>query len=181
VIQLLPIGVSIELEVLDRLAASLAAIFADSCHVRPAAVDASFAFDGVRRQYHSTAILAHLDRTIPDQGSRVLGVTADDLFVPIFTFVFGEAQIMGRCAVVSIHRLREEFYGLPDNSALADERLLKEAVHELGHTAGLRHCQDWQCVMASSHSVDRLDVKETAFCDRCRAVVLRQWHSAAPV
>ena len=168
-IRLVPIGERVGLETLDGLAAALAIRFDDSCHVHPEAVDTSFAFDAARRQYHSTAILAHLDRTFPDD--RVLGITAVDLFVPIFTFVFGEAQISGRCALVSTHRLRQEFYGLPPDRHLVDERLLKEAVHELGHTAGLRHCQDWTCVMTSSHSIDRLDLKSPDFCPACRPPV----------
>jgi len=89
----------------------------------------------------------------------------------VLTFVFGEAQLSGNCAVVSLHRLREEFYGLPPNEELVRARLLKEAVHELGHTFGLRHCDNWQCVMTSSHAVERLDVKGTEFCFLCGRVV----------
>ena len=170
-ISLVPIGEGVSIESLDRLAAALTIRFSDSCHVHPDPVDVSFAFDAARRQYHSTAILAHLDRTFRDD--RVLGIAAVDLFVPIFTFVFGEAQISGRCALVTMHRLRQEFYGLPADPSLTDERLLKEAVHELGHTFGLRHCQDWTCVMTSSHSVDRLDLKSSDFCVACHLLVHR--------
>jgi archaemetzincin len=96
-------------------------------------------------------------------------VTTLDLFIPILTFVFGEAQLRGPCALVSLHRLREEFYGLPGNDALLRARLVKESVHELGHTLGLRHCRDWQCVMASTHDVQRLDLKSQAYCPSCLA------------
>jgi archaemetzincin len=105
------------------------------------------------------------------EGARILGVTEMDLFVPVLTFVFGEAQLDGRCAVISLQRLREEFYGLPANPALLRERAVKEAVHELGHTFGLRHCPDWRCVMASTHAVERLDLKSAEFCEGCRRVV----------
>jgi archaemetzincin len=91
--------------------------------------------------------------------------------VPVLTFVFGEAQLDGNCALVSTARLKEEFYGMPPRRELARERLIKEAVHELGHTFGLRHCADWRCVMSSSHAVERLDVKGAAFCALCRRVV----------
>ena len=130
----------------------------------------AFARDRQRNQYHSTSILQCL-LPLSEQGARLLAVTSLDLFVPVLTFVFGEAQLQGYCAVVSLHRLREEFYGLPANDTLLRERLLKEAVHELGHTWGLRHCDDWQCVMTSSHAVERLDVKGTDFCRRCRTAV----------
>jgi archaemetzincin len=98
-------------------------------------------------------------------------LTESDLFVPILTFVFGEAQFPGRAAIISAARLREEFYGLPPNTAKLDQRLLKEAVHEIGHTRGLAHCDDWRCVMVSSHRVERLDLKSAEFCSRCRKAI----------
>jgi len=70
-------------------------------------------------------------------------------------------------------RLHEDFYGMPARHDLLRERLVKEASHELGHTFGLRHCADWRCVMASSHAVERLDVKDAAFCEACRKPVLQ--------
>ena len=105
---------------------------------------------------------------------RAIGVTRLDLFVPILTFVFGEAELGGRCAVVSLQRLDERFYGVPAREELLRERLVKEAVHELGHTFGLRHCEDWRCVMTSSHAVDRLDVKGVEFCRECRGMVVQR-------
>jgi archaemetzincin len=109
----------------------------------------------------------------PDNKLHLLAVTDCDLFVPILTFVFGEAQLQGGCALVSTHRLHEEFYGLETREELTRERLLKEAVHELGHTFGLRHCRDWRCAMASTHAVERLDLKEAAFCPACAGIVAR--------
>jgi archaemetzincin len=168
-IHLQGVGPDVNLDLLDELAAALARTFRVSCHVRDTALDAAFAFDPARRQYYSTAILLRL---IPLAGeTRLLGVTALDLFVPVLTFVFGEAQLAGPCALVSLHRLREEFYGLPASGGILGERLLKEALHELGHTFGLRHCRDWSCVMASTHSVERLDLKDAAFCPACRKAV----------
>jgi len=101
--------------------------------------------------------------------ARVLGVTLVDLYIPILTFVFGEAQLQGSCALVSGHRLRQEFYGLPTNPSLFRERLLKEAVHELGHTLTLAHCEDFECVMAPSHGVEWIDLKASSFCRGCRS------------
>lgn len=155
------------LDVLEHLAATLARVFRAPCQIRPEPFDLSFALDGSRSQYHSTAILQRLDRD-SQPGVRVLGVTSCDLYVPVLTFVFGEAQLDGSCAVVSTARLGEEFYGLPPRPELLRERLVKEAAHELGHTFGLRHCSDWRCVMASSHAVERLDIKTAEFCATCR-------------
>jgi len=174
-IRLQPVGGGLELEILDELAATLAGIFRVSCHVQPEVFDASFAFDTLRGQYHSTAILGRLQGVDTEPvAAEILGVTELDLFVPVLTFVFGEAQLAGRCALVSLRRLREEFYGLPPQPDLLRERVAKEAVHELGHTLGLRHCPDWRCVMTSTHAVERLDLKSVRFCTRCeRAAGLR--------
>jgi archaemetzincin len=159
------------LEVLEQLAATLGRNFKAPCRIRPEPFDLSFARDQARGQYHSTAILQRLDRTT-EPGVRILGVTTCDLYVPVLTFVFGEAQLEGNCAVVSTARLAEEFYGLPPRPDLFMERLVKEAAHEIGHTFGLRHCPDWRCVMASSHAVERLDVKTAEFCVNCRKPLL---------
>ena len=159
------------LDLLEYLAAALARTFRTPCQIRPETFDLSFALDAGRQQYYSTAIIQRLERAVnPDV--RVLGVTASDLYVPVLTFVFGEAQLDGNCAVVSTARLKEEFYGLPARPDLVRERLLKEAAHELGHTFGLRHCANWRCVMTSSHAVERLDVKGAEFCSACRKSIL---------
>jgi archaemetzincin len=171
-IHILPVGSGVPVGQLDELAAALARIFRISCHVQEHShVDAGFALDARRGQYHATSILRRLRDMEPDEDVRVIGVTRLDLFVPILTFVFGEAELGGRCAVVSLQRLDERFYGLPARRELLRERLIKEAVHELGHTYGLRHCEDWRCVMTSSHAVDRLDVKGGEFCGECGEMI----------
>jgi archaemetzincin len=158
------------LDALEILAAHLARLFRTPCQIRPEPFDISFSEDAARRQFHSTAILQRLERA-SDPDTRILGVTQCDLYVPVLTFVFGEAQLDGNCAVVSAARLHQEVYGLPANADLLRERLFKEAVHELGHTFGLRHCSDWRCVMTSSHAVERIDVKTAEFCPACRKSV----------
>jgi len=100
---------------------------------------------------------------------RLLAITDVDLYIPILKYVFGEAQMGGPCAIVSVFRLRQEFYGLPEDESLVHDRLLKESLHELGHTLDLRHCEDYRCAMASSHSVEWIDLRETSWCDSCHA------------
>jgi archaemetzincin len=100
--------------------------------------------------------------------ATLLAVLPHDLFIPILTFVFGEAELGGTAAVVSYHRLESQRYGLPANPALLTERFRKEALHELGHTLGLFHCPDQGCVMHSSTSVDEIDLKGGDFCGECR-------------
>jgi len=98
---------------------------------------------------------------------KVLGVTAADLYVPHLNFVFGEAYCPGKVAVISINRLRPEFYNEPPDIRLLLSRMSKEAVHELGHTFGLNHCSNSKCVMYFSNSIVDTDAKGSVFCDRC--------------
>ncbi len=114
-----------------------------------------------------------MQRHINSNTWRLLGVTEFDLYIPILTFVFGEAQLGGSAAVVSYHRLMQEFYGLPADLDLLANRLLIEAVHELGHTLRLTHCHDYQCAMAPSHAVEWIDIKDSGFCEECLARVLQ--------
>ncbi len=170
-IQLIAVGEGIRLPLLEKLAPRLAAVFQRPFEIHPQhSLDAALAFDPARRQYHSTRLLQAMN-TLTLNGRRLLGVTEHDLYVPILTYVFGEAQLSGPCALVSVHRLHEEFYGLPKDNNRLLQRLLKESLHELGHTFGLHHCPDWRCAMASTHIVERLDLKEPSFCPQCRRAI----------
>ncbi|KPL00141.1 MAG: hypothetical protein AMJ90_08755 [candidate division Zixibacteria bacterium SM23_73_2] len=123
--------------------------------------------DPVRNQYNSTWILSQILQKVPDKTGKVLVVTSVDLCVPVLTYVFGEAQLDGKAAVVSNHRLRDELYGLPKNPQKLKERLEKEAVHELGHTFGIIHCKNPQCIMYSSTYAEEIDFKPISFCKSC--------------
>jgi archaemetzincin len=169
-IQLMPFG-AVPGELLERLSAGLSREFSMSCSVLPAQPEPSFAFNVTRRQYLSTQILASMPDRVTSDAWRLLGVTLVDLYIPILTFVFGEAQMKGKCALVSAHRLHQEFYGLPANEGLFHERLLKESAHELGHTLTLAHCEDYACVMSASHGVEWIDLKTSHFCTGCRTSI----------
>ncbi len=125
-------------------------------------------FDPNRRQYNSSKILLQIIAAPPPGASRVLAVADVDLFIPILTFVFGEAQLDGIAAAVSLHRLNSKFYGLPENQTVLTERLVKESIHELGHTFGLLHCRQPGCVMVNSTYVEDIDQKSVDMCGRCR-------------
>ncbi len=170
-LQLISIG-DLDGIVLEGLAVELANHFAMPVEVSPHSVDPHFAFHGERRQYHSSKLLGELGQFVGNDTWRILGVAGHDLYIPILTFVFGEAQMGGPASVVSYHRLRQEFYGLPADGDLLRQRLLKEAVHELGHTLDLTHCDDYRCAMSASHSVELIDLKENAFCGPCAERVL---------
>jgi archaemetzincin len=125
-----------------------------------------------RNQYHATLILASLLRRLPQPGARILGITGIDLFVPVLTFVFGQAQLGGPGALLSTFRLRAEFYGLPADQDRLMDRTIKEAVHELGHTFGLAHCHEPDCVMNSSTYVEEVDLKADWYCPECEERVI---------
>jgi archaemetzincin len=166
VLHLLPVG-TVDGSLLVELRRGLANAFNVRCDIIKPALDPEFAFHPERVQYHSTELLQRLEGEVRSDCWRLLGVSQVDLFMPILTFVFGEAQIDNKCAVVSTHRLQQEFYGLPSDRQRVHERLLKEAVHELGHTLGLMHCHDYGCAMAASHSVEWIDIKSREFCLEC--------------
>jgi len=170
-LQLLRVG-PFEPALARELAQRLEAEFQVPCELLPRIADPEFAFHPERQQYHSSEILAWMEGQLTPATWRLLALTAADLYIPILTFVFGEARLDGKTAVVSTHRLRQEFYGLPPDPELLRERLVREAVHELGHTFALRHCDDWQCVMSSSSSVEVIDLKGSALCPICRGKIL---------
>lgn len=154
---------------LAGVAAEVARVLGVPVRVERLALDLDAAFDRPRRQHNSTALLAQLvARGGPPEEKR-LAVVDVDLFIPVLTFVFGEAQLDGPSAIVSTARLNELFYGLPANPALLRERLVKEIVHELGHTLGLYHCRQFECVMRSSTDVDEIDLKRDGLCVECSA------------
>jgi archaemetzincin len=128
------------------------------------------AFDDVRKQHRSDVILGKV-RSYAEKNrfDRVLGVADVDVFVPRLNFVFGQADCDGKAALISLWRLRPDYYGDLPNEQLFHERSVKEAVHELGHTLGLEHCSNVFCVMHFSNSIYETDVKHSLFCGRCSA------------
>lgn len=171
-LEVLPVG-AVELRLLQWLADALGERFRIATEILTPRLDVTFALHAERQQYHSSEILARMQRHVGNASWRVLGVTSLDLYIPILTFVFGEAQMGGPSALVSYHRLRQEFYGLPEDADLVANRLLVESVHELGHTLHLTHCTDYRCAMAPAHAVEWIDIKEGAFCGGCRARALQ--------
>jgi len=136
---------------------------------KPLLNDVAFALDPNRNQHHSTVILKKLADLAPAGAIRVLAVTRVDLFIPILTHVYGEAQLGGKACIVSTNRLDE---GLSvGNRETFFQRIVKEAVHELGHTFNLRHCQDHSCIMHYCRSIRDVDRKTDQLCRYCRILL----------
>ena len=152
---------------LDQLARRVEAEFRCIASIDAGALDFSGAFDESRGQHQSTIFLAQLMERHISTHEKIIAIVNVDLYIPVLTFVFGEAQFNGSVAVASTHRLAEQRYGLPANDALMRQRLHKEVVHELGHTFGLYHCRQFECVMRSSTSVEEIDGKAVHLCGHC--------------
>lgn len=125
----------------------------------------------VRQQYHSTQLLEHLLAVNTTGALRLLAVTTVDLYIPILTFVFGEAQLNGRAAIISLHRPRGDADGANPPLAVVLRRLLKLGIHELGHTFGLGHCREEGCLMGFSPSLEKLDQKNLTLCKYCQVLL----------
>jgi len=160
-----------DLSLLDSLCFYLSNAFGIPAYIENKPININRVFDPLRNQYNSSYLLKQLINKPPKDAARILGVCNLDLFIPILTFVFGEAQLEGIGAIVSTYRLKNEFYGGQSDSHALMERLLKEATHELGHTYGLYHCHNSGCVMTSSTYVEDIDEKSVLFCRECEEVV----------
>jgi len=157
----------------NTLSTTLSRRFGLPCAIIPLKQNLSFAFSPKRGQFHSSEILKRLKAVIPDDCLRILFVLDEDLYVPELNFVFGEAELGGPAAIISLCRLKPEFYRMKPNPNLFRERALKEAVHELGHTFRLAHCANPSCVMFFSNSLLDTDRKTSDFCQACRRKLLR--------
>lgn len=125
--------------------------------------------DPYRNQVNSTWILGRLQGMVPEGIDKLLGMTSYDLFVPVLTYVFGEAVLDGSAAIVSAYRFRDEFYGRHPNQKLLESRLVCESIHEMGHAFGLTHCDQISCVMRPNVMIEQVDAKSSNFCLNCAA------------
>lgn len=165
-LSLLPVG-DVDRQALEKIAERCQQEFGWEARIEAPIPMPPAAFDVNRSQYEAIHILRAVIERAKKDATRTLGVVNEDLFIPMLTFVFGQAQLKGSVALMSLARLRQEYYGLPANGTLYLKRTEKEAMHELGHTFGLIHCMSRECVMALSNSIQQVDVKTADYCRSC--------------
>lgn len=126
-------------------------------------------YDPARRQYNGSELLKTVDRMKPEKALKSIGLLNVDIFIPILTYIFGQAYLNGATGIASMYRLKNEHYGLKSDDKLLLSRFKKVIIHELGHTFGLQHCHIPSCVMRSGVYVEDLDQKNSSFCNSCMA------------
>lgn len=153
-------------KILRDLESGLADYFSP-VEIEPAETSVPFrAYNPIRDQFNSVPFLESINPLV-NKGEYVLGVTRKDIYYDNLNFIFGQAQVGGKAGVISVKRLDPKFYGDSKDNGLKNERILKEALHELGHCMGLGHCDDPMCIMVFSTSVLGVDKKSTRFCGKC--------------
>jgi archaemetzincin len=158
-------------EILEKIVPDISREFSFPVKTKIGNLDLSEFYDPSRRQYNGTELLHKIDTEFAADSSKTLVLFNIDLFIPILTYIFGQAFLNGRIGIASIYRLSNERYGIKTDDAILMERMRKEAIHELGHMFGLIHCSDPLCVMRSSTYVEDIDQKSQSLCPACRMQV----------
>ena len=169
VLVLSPIG-RFKKSFLEKIRAEIEKVFIWKCLIINLIEDVRFSFDPHRNQYYSTLILENLAKKAPSNAIKVVGITDVDLFIPIFTYVYGEAQLGGKACIVSTYRLKEGLKFTEKNEIFV-KRVVKEVLHELGHTFKLTHCPDHTCIMHYCRSIRDVDRKTNHFCRYCKILL----------
>lgn len=164
-----PIG-KIDPALCDAVRCAIESIYGLPGEVQSILRAVDFAFNPVRRQYHSTPILTQLAASAPARVLKLVAITPVDLFIPILTHVYGEAQLGGKAAIISTHRLADDAPAAGSDAALLC-RAVKEAIHELGHTFKLRHCPERSCIMHYCRSIKDVDRKSDQLCRHCKVLL----------
>ena len=170
-ITLKPLG-DVDDEVMDELKEKVNLAFQCPVEIKEGFSYLAHAYNPERQQYLASNLLATLSNSPRERNERIVGIVDVDLYAPRLNFAFGEADIVSRTAIISLCRLRQEFYGLTSDKALFIERATKEIVHELGHTFGLNDCPNAKCVMHFSNSLADTDYKEVNCCNKCQPKII---------
>jgi archaemetzincin len=169
IILISPVG-ELNKELIDAIAGEIGRVFGFGTEIGSVLEDLSFALDQNRQQYNSTLILDQLSANAPPHALKILAITHVDLFIPILTHVYGEAQLGGTASIVSTFRLNEGGSGVNIPQKYV-KRIVKESIHELGHTFNLRHCPEHACIMHYCRNEEDVDRKSEELCRYCRIML----------
>jgi len=158
-------------EFLEKISAAVKLEFQCLVNVKEMHLDLSEYYDAGRRQYNGDKLLREIDTRTSNKLSKTIGLFNVDLYIPILTYIFGQAQLGGNTAIASLYRLDNERYGIMKDDKFLADRFNKEVVHELGHLYGLIHCHTPNCVMRSSTYAEDIDQKEVHLCTLCRNLI----------
>lgn len=165
-LNIVPVGSVDELAV-SVVAANLQALMGLNAAVRPVEPAPEHAYQHGRRQYDAIKIIKSLARATAAH-ELTLGITQFDICTPILAFVFGESQLSGRAALISLFRITDE------KKELTYTRTAKIALHEVGHLIGISHCRTSECLMAFSANLTKLDQQQLLFCEACMVELSRR-------
>jgi len=157
-----------EEDFLKNIAEAVTHEFHFSVNIKEGHLDLSEFYDPGRRQYNGIKLLKEVDSVYSSDSDKSLGLFSVDLYIPILTYIFGQAFLNGRTGIASHYRFSNERYGMNTDDEFILDRFKKEVIHELGHTFGLIHCYVPTCVMRSSTYVEDIDQKTSNLCLRCR-------------
>jgi archaemetzincin len=155
-------------EFLEKIAAGVEHELLCQVEMKEKHLDLSEYFDPGRRQYNGDKLLKVIDSMDFEGSVKIIALFNVDLYIPILTYIFGQAQLGGRTAIASLYRLSNERYGIANDEITLLDRFQKEVIHELGHLFGLIHCHTPTCVMRSSTYVEDIDQKDVHLCEKCR-------------
>ena len=142
------------------------AIMTEECHA-----DLNDFYEATRRQYNANKLIKFLEEQSDSKALKTMCLCQVDLFIPILTYIFGQAVYKGKTGIASLYRLKNEPYGMKSDDDLVLDRFRKVVIHELGHTFGLIHCHVPSCVMRSSTYVEDLDQKKIHLCNHCQSLI----------
>jgi len=165
-IRIVPIN-TVDAVFLDRLALCIEERFLAAARVERSLAVPRGSLNSTRQQLFLSTLTSKVLRSHPQDDGVLLAITDYDLYKTSHRFIFGDADETQGVAAISLHRLRPEFYGEEADGNLLFQRALKEAVHELGHAFGLKHCYNVRCAMYYSNSIFETDNKMPHFCEVC--------------
>ncbi len=158
----------VDFMLVNRLASNVGPVFNRSVDILKGMKMPTEAYNVIRNQYYAQVILSKIERTKANSREKVIAVCEEDLYLPDENFVMACVDSLSGTAVVSLFRIRQEFYGLPEDESKVYPRLFKEAVHRLAHIFDLTECRNPKCVNYFSQVMLDIDSKSDKFCDICK-------------